>query len=282
MGVVLLSILGWGVAGALGGLVARRASVSSLMFWGPFISSPLVLIPLLFGGSLGQPLEVYLFVFLSYLSLIIAWSFYWRALKLADASLVVALGATYPLVSLAIFLLLGKTSWGIFLLLGSTLISLGVFLMHLENKRYDSFPWKALLLGLGAASAWGFWGFFDWQSLQYAGPFDVILVFFLFSPLLPLALFLLSRFQEIDLTIDRKTVFLRLAASLSATVALISLYYALAKSAYPTVVIALAATYPLVTLGILLLLKKEKLTWIKTGAIVLTILGVIVLQVYRG
>lgn len=275
---LLISITGWGIAGIFAGRAARQTAQLSLLFWGPIITFPLILVPLVVGISPDPSLALLLPAAASSLALFSAWAFYIAALQAGETSPVVAIGSAYPLFALVLFLVAGAHIPEASGLLGVVFVVLGLAL--LQDMGQGGISRKALLLGLGSAFLWGFWGFFDYQALQAGTAWDLMFWTFVFALSIALlfGLQLVLRRGAAAISINRESVAYRMAASFSSTIAVLAFYWALENASNPTAVISVTAAYPLVTMMLAVLLREENFYPRRLLSIALVVLGIIALH----
>ena len=275
---LLISITGWGIAGIFAGRAARQTAQVSLLFWGPIITFPLILLPILVGVSPNPSPELLLPAAASSLALFSAWAFYIAALQSGETSPVVAIGSAYPIFALLIFLIAGTHLPEATAVLGVIFVALGLFL--LQDLRRGGISQKAMMLGLGSATLWGFWGFFDYQALQAGSAWDLMFWTFVFALTIALLFgtWITIRRGRAALQIGRQGVLYRVGASLSSTIAVLAFYWALENTSEPTAVISVTASYPLVTMALAVLLRDESFYPRRLLSIALVVLGIVALH----
>ena len=134
-----------------------------------------------------------------------------------------------------------------------------------------------ILLLILATILWGVWGVADKLALDQAHPFTVQWMYavpFVFA--VPLFFWLGGR-AEPETNQNTTAFFWAVVASISSILALLLMLFAM-RSQPASLAVAVTSAYPLVTLGIAVLLKMESISPAKIAGMALIIVGLVILQ----
>jgi drug/metabolite transporter (DMT)-like permease len=202
---------------------------------------------------------------------------YFFALREEDTSPVAAIGSAYPIFSFVVFIFFGTASFSISVVFGILLVATGLFLMQAKKSGQGGIKKKAFLLGVGSSIAWGLWGFLDYQALQYGSPFDLMFWTSVFLLILSTAVLIVLLLKKRSIKIKKEAIFYRLGASFNSSIALLAFYFALSKTTSPEEIVAITATYPIVTMLLAVSLKEESFYLKRALAISAVVVGIILL-----
>ncbi len=135
---------------------------------------------------------------------------------------------------------------------------------------------KADLYLLLATILWGIWGFADKMAVTRTHPYTVQWVYSIPYILFIPVWYVMSRKAAPGAGIDPQAAAWTILASISSMAAMLFLFFAL-RSKPASIAMAMTAAYPLVTLGLAVVMKMEQLSAVKVGGMLLIILGVVLL-----
>ncbi len=209
---------------------------------------------------------------------------YLEAMSMTEASYVLGITASYPLVLqiLAVFYL-GET----FVLnrfIGAILIGIGVAAIGSsvqKSQKLDNQKQKFLLLlyVILATVSWGVWGLFDKKALMLASPLEVFLAERSWEAISLIGVLVICKLKSVHIDIRSSRTWL--FSGLSGLTLAVGRYtflsaLALASASY---VIAITGCYPLLMYIFAILFLKEKLNYVRLCGIALVIVGGVLVQV---
>lgn len=223
---------------------------------------------------------------LSALTMSISTLVYLMALKEAEASYVLGITASYPLLVQFFAVYLVDEPLGVPRLVGALLIAAGVFAVGFSAARHGSGKGTAagnrtwFIIGAAVVSTvcWALYGLFDKKAVMVANPWFVYFWQSVFNGILilPFAALLRWRGHQPKLNNGRVWLFCSLSAlSLSAGAICCLLAMSVAEASY---VIAISGCYPLVMYVLAVLMLKERVNWVRVLGIGLIVGGGIVVQ----
>ena len=136
---------------------------------------------------------------------------------------------------------------------------------------------KADLYLLLATFLWGFWGLADKIAVTRAHPYTVQWIYSIPYILFIPVWYIMSRKAAGAASLDPQAVTWTILASIASMAAMLFLFFAL-RSKPASIAMAMTAAYPLVTLGLAVIMKMEQLSVVKVGGMLLIILGVVLLR----
>ena len=270
----------WGLAPLGDHAAAQRTGALSLTFWQStfgLVAAP-VAIAVDPAQALHQPsLPFLLWATLSGLVVFGAWATYLVALTGQEgASVAVALMSAYPLLTAFLLVVFFSQHAVVLTWLGTAAICVGAYLVQRSGGNSEG---KRKMLGFSGLSTvcWGLWGVSDWNALRYGTPLQLVVagafIGFGFSLLAGIVLMLRGG----SLRLPRAAWAPALAASLLYSASAFTFYFALAKHA-PVYVVAVTATYPLVTILGGWVRGAERVTVARLAAITVMVAGVALIQ----
>ncbi|MBI4178890.1 DMT family transporter [bacterium] len=133
--------------------------------------------------------------------------------------------------------------------------------------------WLALLTSL----LWGITPLFDKLGSLKASAGAMMAVRFTTTFLCVLPLFLMPTYREEILNLDGRTLFYIVAGAVLSAIFGIFLYFMALKRMDASQVTPIAATYPLVTFVLSILILQEQFTWFKMLGTLLAVAGVVLI-----
>jgi len=171
----LLAAAGWGFGNVIGRAgVIRLKPHSMLIFYGITLMMAFYFVVWLF---IGKPFTRtnYLFPLLSEGTGAIAFIFYYRAMELAPASVIVPVTSSYIIISVLIGVFLFHNPISSKQILAISLIFAGIIFLMFPETRFKKGRWL-IFAGL-ATLFWGIWGGFTEMSVRYLWPMNLNLFF---------------------------------------------------------------------------------------------------------
>jgi drug/metabolite transporter (DMT)-like permease len=221
---------------------------------------------------------------LSALTMTFSTLLYLMALKEAEASYVLGITASYPVLVQFMAVYIVGEPLNAAMLLGAILIAAGVFTVGFSDRRAtDSGTterrWFIVACALASTAAWGLYGLFDKKAVTVAEPWFVYFWQSVFNGLLILPIIALIRLSghRPRLTSSNAWLYCGLSA-LSIAIGAIAYLYAL-TSASASYVITITGCYPLVMYALAVAILKERLNWVRVLGIALIVAGGVAVQI---
>lgn len=288
---VLISLFCWGFWGISDKKALAYGSQYEVMLCLYFLSllliPPVILALNIIHPGWSLPPDLFFWTGLASLAYTGAILSYLNAMSKTEASFVLGITASYPLVLqiLATLFLGEKLVWQ--RLLGGLVIGAGIGMIGgSQTKRKEKLPvdqkMQLVLSVVMATLCWGVWGLFDKKALASGGPLEVYLAQ-RFWDLFFLVLFLgVLIWRKIKFNWRNKKLWLFSAGS-EGSVAVGGLAYLGALSqASASYVITITGCYPLVMYILALFLLKEKFNAIRFAGIVLVVCGGLLVQLTQS
>jgi len=223
---------------------------------------------------------------LSALTMTISTLVYLIALKEAEASYVLGITASYPLLVQLLAVYLVDEPLSLERLLGSLLIAGGVFSVGFSARSGTGEGSRRRWFIVGAAVVstvcWALYGLFDKKSVNISNPWFVYFWQSVFNGILilPVAAYLRWRGHRAKLRSGRTWLFCALSA-LSLSLGAVCCLLAMA-AAPATYVIAICGCYPLVMYVLAVAALKEPVNWVRLFGMALIVGGGIVIQLTQA
>ncbi|MBY0360020.1 MAG: DMT family transporter [Candidatus Obscuribacterales bacterium] len=288
---VLISLFCWGFWGISDKKALAHGSQFEVMLCLYFLSllliPPVVLSLNIVHPGWSLPADLLFWTGLASLAYTGAIFSYLSAMSKTEASFVLGITASYPLVLqiLAAVFLGEALVWQ--RLLGGLVIGAGIGMIGgSQTKREEKLPpeqkIQLVLSVVMATLCWGVWGLFDKKALASGGPLEVYLAQRLWD-LFFLLLFLCVLFwRKIKFNWRNKKLWLFSAGSEGAVAAGGLAYLGALSQASASYVITITGCYPLVMYILALFLLKEKFNAIRFAGIVLVVCGGLLVQLTQS
>lgn len=249
----ILAATGWGLASVIGRAgVIRLRPHTHLIFYGITLMAFYFVVWLF----LGKPFTKtnYLWPLLSEGTAAIAFIFYYQALELTPASIIVPITSSYIIISVFMGVFLFHNPLNLKHGIAIALIFSGILLLMLPEKRIKRGRW--MIYALLATIFWGLWGGFTEMSVRYLWPMNLNLFFtFLALPLWLPYFFVRGGFRTGKPQL--KGIFFSALSAVIGASGSICFYFSILKS-HVSLAIPVANMYPLVSVIAGVVFLKER------------------------
>jgi drug/metabolite transporter (DMT)-like permease len=286
---VLITILCWGIWGILDKKALEGSNSRDVMLM--LYSTYVIQLPI-FGiwlhSTLGWHLkpELFLWTGIAAVTYTIAAIAYLTAMDLSEASYVLGITASYPIILQFLAVLVLGEQLVTMRIFGAALIGAGVFAIGFSGGKSAQTDRKnkmtMIICVVLATLCWGCWGLFDKKALSLGQPLEVYFAQVLWDILLLLVLVVVFRLQghKPNLRVKRPWIF----AVLSATCIAIGAWTYLSAMNISTAsyVIVITGCYPLLMYLFAMLFLKERFNRIRFAGIALVVFGGILVQLTQA
>jgi drug/metabolite transporter (DMT)-like permease len=287
---IIITIICWGIWGILDkkALEGSNSRDVLLMLYSSYIIQ-LPIFGLWLNATLGWHLKPELFYWtgIAAVTYTVAAIAYLTAMDLSEASYVLGITASYPIILQFLAVLVLGEQLVFMRIVGAALIGLGVFAIGFSgeksqqnmDRRQRTTMITCVIL---ATLCWGCWGLFDKKALALGQPLEVYFVQILWDLVLLIIVAGIFRMQghKPNLRLKRPWLF----ALLSATCIAIGAWTYLCAMSISTAsyVIVITGCYPLLMYLFALLFLKEKFNRIRFAGIALVVFGGILVQLTQA
>jgi len=235
------------------------------------------------GISSRGDLALLLWPALSALTMTASTIIYLMALKETEASYVLGITASYPLVVQLLAVPLVGEPLSAWRLVGAGLIAAGVFAIGFSDRGQQtnarSRRWFIIICAMASTLAWALYGLFDKKAVMVADPWFVYFWQSVFNGVLIIPAVALLKYTGYKPKLGDKVAW-RFSALSALSLQLGALCYLFAMTVAPaSYVIAITGCYPLVMYALALIMLKERINWVRIVGIGLVVLGGVVVQI---
>ena len=286
MGIIsgLISMFGWGTSDFLAAKSSRKIGFVLTFFWAQIFGISVALVYLFLKIkklSITGISQFTIELLFASLFLTIAVLFYYRGLEKGKISLVSPIGSSFSLVTVILSVIFFHEILKPFQIIAIILIILGIILVSINFKEILMIKkitvFSGVKEGVIAMFLWGITYFLIISPIKILGWFIPMLLIKLFS-LVFIIFYLIFKRQPIKINVQPiffillfLTGFLDILASFALTIGI--------ESQYASIIVPVAASYPLVTIIMVRLFLKEKLVLNQVLGIIITILGLILISI---
>jgi len=251
----LLAATAWGLAGVIGRAgVIRLKPHTMLLFYGFTLMAFYFVVWLFIGKPF--PRTNYLFPLLSEGTAAIAFIFYYRAMEIVPASVIVPITSSYIIISVLLGIFLFHNPVSLRQILAIALIFTGILFLMFPEKGFKRGKWL-VFAGL-ATLFWGIWGGFTEMSVRYLWPLNLNLFFTFIAIPIWLPYFFIKGGFKTGKPQVKGIMFSSLSAVVGASGS-VCFYFSVLKS-HVSLAIPVANMYPLISVlaGIIFLKERPK------------------------